>query len=359
MKIDEELECPKVDIIILNWNGWKDTIECLESINRITYTNYDIIIVDNGSENESIEMIREYCNGRVAVNSKLVPEIEGRNNKPIEILEYEREELESEGHKLDDSEKIRNNKLIIIKNEKNYGFAEGNNIAIRYALKSLNPDYLLLLNNDTVVDREFLDYAINAAMSDKKIGIVGPKIYYYDFNGRTDIINFAGGRLDMWKGRSYHIGEDEIDVGQYDKIKIVDFVEGSAFLVKKDALREIGLIDPIYFAYWEEVDFCMRAFKAGYELIYVPESKVWHKISSSVEDRFKIYYISRNRFLFLNKYSTRNQYLSFLIYFFAYQLWFLSFLYLFYKRDPRLFKCFIRGTIDGILITDNKPKHRH
>jgi len=358
MKIDEKLKYPKVDIIILNWNGWRDTIECLESVYRITYPNYEVIIVDNGSEDISLEMIREYCNGNIEIKSKLIPEINYSRKKPIEFLEYEREELELDIIKLN---KIINltNKLILIKNEKNYGFAEGNNIAIRYALGSLNPEFILLLNNDTVVDKNFLECAVTVAMSDKKIGIVGPKIYYYDFNGKSDIINFAGGKLNMSKGRSYHIGENEVDVGQYDKPKLVDFVEGSALLVKKDVLNELGLIDSTYFAYWEEVDFCMRAIRAGYCIMYVPNSKIWHKISSSVKNNLKIYYITRNRFLFLKKYSTIKQYLCFLIYFFIFQFWYLSFLYLFHNRDMKIFKCFLRGLINGLQITDNKQKSLH
>lgn len=118
---------PRVSIIILNWNGWKDTIECLESLYQITYQNYDVIVVDNGSEDESLEMIREYCQGKIKVESKFF-EYSGEN-KPIKIVEYAREEAESGGGKEKEIEGLPSNrKLVIIKNEKNYGFAGDNNI---------------------------------------------------------------------------------------------------------------------------------------------------------------------------------------------------------------------------------------
>ena len=142
---------PKVSIIILNWNGWRDTIECLESLYQITYPNYDVIIVDNGSEDGSIQKIKEYAESKIKVESKFFEY--SSENKPIKIIEYTREEAEAGGGKEKEITDLPSNKkMIIIKNEKNYGFAEGNNIAMRYALKALNPDYILLLNNDTVVD---------------------------------------------------------------------------------------------------------------------------------------------------------------------------------------------------------------
>jgi len=346
---------PRVEIIILNWNKWKDTIECLESVYNINYSNYEIIIVDNGSKNESIEMIRAYCRGKLDANLK-----EDSGNKPIEIVEYKREEAIS--YEIKNKEILNlpsNKKLIMIKNEKNYGFADGNNIAIGYALKAIDPNYILLLNNDVVVDKDFLGQLVRVAESDETIGIVGPKVYYYDFKGRKDIINFAGGKLDIWKGQSYHIGLNEADDGQYDEIRNVDYVEGSALLVKRDALKRIGFIDSIYFAYWEEVDFCMRALDAGYRLKYVPKSKIWHKVSSSVDNTTKTFYLTRNRFIFARKYSNKKQYLAFLLYFFGFQFWLLGGIYLISHKDLNTFIHFLKGILYGILLTDSKPVHHH
>jgi len=341
---------PKVAIIILNWKGWEDTLECLEFLYQITYPNYDVILIDNGSKDESIQKIKEYCAGKIKVESKFFEYHPA--TKPIKIIEYTREEAEAGGGGKE--KKIANlpsnRKLILIKNERNYGFAEGNNIGMRYALKALNPGYVLLLNNDTVVDKEFLGELVKVGESDEKIGIVGPKVYYYNFNRRRDVINFAGGKLNMWKGQPYHIGANEIDKGQHDEIKEVDYIEGSCLLVKVKVLNKIGLLDPSYFAYWEENDFCMRGYKAGYKSAYVPKSKIWHKVSSSFNNPIKIYYLTRNRFWFMKKYATKLQFLSFLLYFFGFQFWFESGIHLIYQKNIDAFSSFLKGTIRQIKL---------
>lgn len=346
----EEME-PRVSIIVLNWNGWRDTIECIESLYQIEYNNFDIIIVDNGSKDESIEKIRAYCKGNFEVKSRFFEY--NQRNKPIKIIEYTREEADAGGGREREHANLHSDRMLaIIKNRENYGFAEGNNIAIRYTLGALNPEYILLLNNDTVVDRGFLGALLEVAEIDEKIGIVGPKVYYYDYDGRTDVINFAGGKLNMWKGQSFHIGINEIDIGQYDEIKQVDYIEGSALLVKKDVLNKIGLIDSSYFAYWEENDICMRAYKAGYNSIYVPSAKMRHKISSSASGSLKKYYLTRNRFRFMKKHATKLQLISFLLYYFGYEFWLTLGVSLVYHRDVAGSVSFFKSIVDG--LTDSE-----
>lgn len=206
-----EKKNPRVSIIILNWNGWRDTIECLESLYQITYQNYDAIIVDNGSEDESLEMIREYCQGKIKVESKFFEY--SRENKPIRIVEYTREEAESGGGREKEIEGLPSNrKLVIIKNEKNYGFAEGNNIGIRYAMKVLNPDYILLLNNNVIVERNFMENLVKIAESDEKIRLVQSKLLLHE-----DLrINSTGVLRDLF-GSSQLRGVFENDNGQYDE----------------------------------------------------------------------------------------------------------------------------------------------
>ena len=201
---------PKVSIIILNWNGWKDTIECLESLYQITYPNYDVIVVDNGSKDSSVKKIKEYCHGQTKVQSKFF--IYNPNNKPIKIIEYTGEEVEAgkgKERKLENAPS--NKKLTIIKNEKNYGFAEGNNIGIRYALGK-GIDYVLLLNNDTVVDQNFLTELVRVAESEEYSGIIGPKLYFYKNKNR---IYSVGGRINFWTSEISHIGYNEVDPGHY------------------------------------------------------------------------------------------------------------------------------------------------
>jgi GT2 family glycosyltransferase len=337
---------PKVSILILNWNGWEDTIECLESLYQIIYPNYDVIVVDNGSEDESIEKIKGYCEGKIKVESKFFEY--NPSNKPIKIIEYTREEAEAGGGKEKEIVNISSNrKLIIIKNDKNYGFAEGNNIGMMYALKSLNPDYVLLLNNDTVVDKEFLTELVKIAESDEKIGIVGPTVYYYDKQNR---IQSAGMKLCWTKGRENASRSDEIVDGQFNEIVEVDYVSGCALLAKSELIEKIGYLNIDYFAYWEETDWCVRAHKAGYKVLYVPKAKIWHKRSSATKKTsgFYEYHMARNMFWFMRQHATRRQYRSFILYFFGFQFWFTSGIHLIYHKDMNAFVSFLRGVMDGI-----------
>jgi len=302
----------KVVIIILNWNGWEDTIECLESLYQITYPNYDVIVVDNGSEDESIEKIKDYVEGKIKVESKFF-EYEP-SNKPIRIIEYTREEAEAGGGKQKEIEDVPSNrKMIIIKNEKNYGFAEGNNIGMRYALKALNPDYVLLLNNDTVVDKEFLGELVKVAESDKKIGIVGPKMYYTD---RPDVLWFAGGKIN-WYLEHYQIGQNQKDTAQFDEISKVDFISGACMSIKREIVEKIGMLPKEYFLGFEDIDYCVNAIRHHYKCVYVPKSKIWHKKSASyTRGRMADYQIElgfKNRIIFRYKYLATPEFILYII----------------------------------------------
>lgn len=338
---------PKVSIIILNWNGWKDAIECLESLYQITYPNYEVIVVDNGSEDDSIQKIKEYCEGKIEVESKFFEY--PSENKPIKIIEYEREETEAEGGKQGEVGDLPSyKKLILIKNEKNYGFAEGNNVGVRYALKALNPSYVLLLNNDTVVDPDFLRELVKVAENDERIGIMGAVNYYYD---KPEKVWFCGGKINFWKGKVYNIRVNEMNKGQCDKIREVDYVAGSCFFVSKEVIEKIGMLDHEYFAYWEEADWCIRALKAGYKIINVPNAKIWHKVSSTTKkiSGFFEYYNTRNTFLFMKKNTTRIQFFSFILWFFVFNFWFMTGILLIYHKNMKALISFYKGIKDGLL----------
>lgn len=336
---------PKVSIIILNWNGWKDTIECLESVYQINYSNYDIIVVDNGSENESIDKIKEYADGKLEVISRFFNY--SRKNKPLRYFEFLPIEAEVNDGKNNEITTLPSwKKLILIRNGKNLGFSGGNNIAIEYAIKVQNPEYILLLNNDTVVDGAFLDELVNIAESDKHIGFVGPKIYNY--NGIGDIINFAGGQLIMWQGKAVHIGLNKLDRSQFNTECAVDYIEGSCLLARRHTIETIGLLDPQYFLYWEETDWCMRARNSGYRLLYAPRAKIWHKGGASSNSTPISYYFSRNRFIFTKKYAARKQYTLFLVYFFGYELWLTSIVSLLYHRNFKEWIAFLKGVYEGM-----------
>jgi GT2 family glycosyltransferase len=340
---------PRVAIIVLNWNGWRDTVECLDSLYQIQYPAYDVIVADNGSEDGSVERIREYAEGTLPAVSPLFNCTSA--NKPLCLIRYTREEAEAGGGKesrLADAPPDR--RLILIENGGNFGFPEGNNIAIRYAMKALDPEYILLLNNDTIVDPAFLDDLVKTAESDRRIGFIGPKIYYYDYHGRTDIISFAGGRIQMAKGRSFHIGDTEPDRGQYDTAAITDYVEGSCLLVRREVLSRIGLMDPAYFLYWEEMDWIFRGAREGFTAVYCPTSRIWHKVSASSCSANTIYYMTRNRFLFMRKNSSPPYMASFLLYTLGINLWATLTYYFVFQRDPKKARSLIRGTLDGLRL---------
>ena len=330
-----------VAIVILNWNGWEDTIECLESLYQIDYSNYRIVLVDNNSSNESPLKIKDYAEGKIKVESNFFEYNE--NNKPIQIKEYSKEESESITNKKD----LTGNNLILIKNDTNYGFAEGNNIGIRYALQTLNADYVLLLNNDTIVDKDFLEEMVSLGEVDENIGIIGPKIYYYN---DPDIIWCIGGKIDWKLARGLHIGTNEVDNGQYNRTEEFDYVSGSAFLVKREVIDRVGLMDKKFFLYFEETDLALRASKNGYKSVYAPEAKIWHKVSKSgggLSKPIGLYYITRNRWLFMKKWAKKSDYVLFVLYQAVGAIVFPIFLSIYYK-NRNLFRAYYSGLSDGI-----------
>ncbi len=294
---------PRVSIIILNWNGWRDTIECLESLYRITYPNYDVIVVDNGSKDESIQKIREYAEGKIQVSSKFFEY--NPKNKPIEVFDISEDDArEGRFNKPLYEKHDADRRMILIKNKNNYGFAGGNNAGIKFALSVLNPDYVLLLNNDTVVDKRFLDELVKVAESDEKIGIVGPKILYYN---NPKIINSAGGRVNWKLGLGENIGIGEVDKGQHNEVRDVDYAHGAGMLIKTEIFHKIGLLNENFFILLEDTDFCIRAKQANYKVLYYPYTRIYHKEGASRGEKsaISLYYQNRNRILFSRKYSKK------------------------------------------------------
>ena len=245
---------------------------------------------------------------------------------------------------------IHENSLLFLKNDENYGFAGGNNIAIEFAMEKINPDYVLLLNNDTVVDKRFLNELIDAAEKEAKIGFIGPKIYFYTPDEISNIVNFAGGELNRITFQPHPIGVDELDDGGFDLERKVDYVEGSCLLVKNDLIGEVGVFDPEYFTYWEEIDWCFRGHKAGYDSVYAPKAIIWHKGRASDLSANSIYYMIKNRFLFIKKNAQTVQILSSTLYYFGYYFWIIFFSVALIHRDENKRRSFLKGTYDGLKI---------
>ena len=267
---------PKVKIIILNWNGWEDTIECIESLYQINYPNFDVLLVDNDSHDESITKIHEYLEGKLSIESKFLEY--NPDNKPIKYLEYS----EDRYNDLDTSETVEAQNLYILKNNENYGFAEGNNIAIKIALRS-NPDYIMLLNNDTVVEHDFLNKLVDVAEKDEKIGVVGPVIYYYDYEGRTDVPSNICGIVNIKKYPGYY---DMVDIDPTVKPENIecDWVSGAAMMIKTREVPIKYLNNQLFFGN-EDIDLCINLKELGYKIVYVHTSRIWHKEGVSRKKR--------------------------------------------------------------------------
>lgn len=256
---------PLVYIILVNYNGYKDTIECVNSLKKISYKNYKIVVVDNASSDNSVEILME--------------------------------ELSN---------------CMIIESKKNIGFAGGNNLGIKYALNH-NADYIMLLNNDTIVESQFLNDMINSFNVNNKIGIVGCKIMYYP---EKNIIWYGGGYIDWFKFIGAHYGMRQIDKGQCNNKKEIDFVTGCCMLVKREVFEKVDLLSEDYFMYFEDVDFCVKVKNAGFMIWYNPEAVIYHKVglsSGGEESSFSIEWCTRNRLLFMNKYKNNVSKFNFML----------------------------------------------
>jgi GT2 family glycosyltransferase len=244
-------------------------VQCLESILSMDYPAHSLILVDNGSDDDSASGIRDWVDGRPRLRERFT----------------------------------------LVETGENLGFAGGCNVGIRLALEG-GADYVLLLNNDTVVDAGFLTELVREAGSDPSTGLVGPKILYFDDPHR---IWAAGGKIDWWLGRSRHLHRNEIDRGQADRAVQVDYLPGCAILAKRRLIEKVGMLDESLFFYWEDADWCMRAREQGWRIRYAPSSRIWHKVkaTSSHYGEISSYNFARNRIVFMKRYASPMQRLCF------------------------------------------------
>lgn len=250
------MSSPKVSIVILNWNGKKDTMLCLNSLSKLRYDNFETIVVDNGSTDGSVESLHKQPG------------------------------------------------ITFIENKKNIGFAAGNNVGIRTAL-SKNTDYVLLLNNDTVCDPDFLTHMVKTAESSIQTGIVCPKIYYFD---QTDRIWSVGGKNIF---RTVILGDPtkgkKDTAGRYQEDREIDYAWSCAMLIKRALLERIGLLDEDYFVSMEDIDYCKRAKDRGFSIYLSARAKVWHRVSSSTGGEgytpIMRYYYGKGMALFMRKHA--------------------------------------------------------
>jgi GT2 family glycosyltransferase len=254
---------PLVWIIIVNWNGRDVTFDCLESLRAVTYGNRKILVVDNGSMDDSVPAIQ-----------KEYPEVE------------------------------------VLPLPENRRFAGGNNAGLTHGLAH-GGELFLLLNNDTTVHPGFLEPLVDCLSSDPSAGIVVPKIFYYSDPAR---IWYAGGRISFWTGTIRHHGIRELDDGRYAARTATDYATGCCLLVRKDFVARAGLLDESYHMYTEDADWSVRGRRLGYSIVFEPRSMVWHKLSVSAGGHLS-WYKMKNKFLsnfrFFSRYAAWYQWCVF------------------------------------------------
>ena len=246
---------PKVGAIIVTYNRRDDVIECIDSLLKSTYPELTVYVIDNSSEDGTSEAI-----------SGQYPQV------------------------------------VLIESNKNLGFSEGNNVVLARALQD-GMDAVFLLNDDAVVKDDAIQTLVDVLYQYDEIGVVSPKISLYS---DPEVIWSAGGVIEPDNGIATQRHYGETDCGQADSASIVDYAVGCAMLIKSDIVRTVGGIDPRYFMYYEEADWCRRIRDAGYLILYVPKSQVLHKVSLQSNGRNNApYYMSRNRLLYLRSGGVR------------------------------------------------------
>ncbi len=248
------MSSPLVYVVILTWNHLEDTLACLETVQHLTYPRYRLLVVDNAS-----------TDGTPATISARFPEAE------------------------------------VIVNMANLGFAAGNNVGLRRALEA-GADYALLLNNDALVAPDMLDELVAAALADDRAGLLSPKIYYVD---PADRLLYAGARQQPLTLAAVHTHRGERDTVGPPTPQAVDYIFGCGMLIRRAVLEEVGLLDPGYFLYYEDLDFCRRVRAAGYRLLYVPRARLWHGGASSTREQrpMRFYYRAKSRGRFLRQHT--------------------------------------------------------
>jgi hypothetical protein len=192
----------------------------------------------------------------------------------------------------------------MIANKQNLGFAAGCNVGMEQALKEPGRDYILLVNNDTVVDTSLLAELVQEADRSPKVAICSPKIYYHD---PSDLLWWAGGSYSLWTGMAVHTGRQREDKGQYDNARDLDWATGCVMLLSIKALHEVGLFDAKIFANSEDVDLSLRVREAGYLIRYVPTARVWHRegvdLRKNVGEQLRFFMFMRNMLWVLHKHA--------------------------------------------------------
>jgi len=312
---------PKVYVILLNWNGWRDTVECMESVFRQDYARYQVVVCDNDSKDQSLQHLRDWAQGRSPVQvdeQHPLRRLSWPNvAKPVEFVELSRQQAEAP------RQSPLTQPLILIQTGANLGFAGGNNVGMRFALAQGDADYVWILNNDTVVEADALQAMVNrceSAPPDQPMTCGSLVCFYSDpqviqamggsaFNTRTGIASMTLGRF---RRRDESIDHAAIE-------KTMAYVTGCTWLLPIRFLQDVGLMEEGYFLYYEEIDWVMRAGQR-FGMGYAPDSIVYHKEGSSIGSKtmnrapslFAEFYMTRSKLLFMRRFFPGNVWVVYL-----------------------------------------------
>ena len=286
----EYLSVSRVYIVIVNWNGWNDTLECLESLLLLEYPDFRIVVCDNGSQDESVSRLHEW----------------GDRKFGSDIARWQFLSRESAENGAGSS----NSRFTLISNGANFGFGGGTNVGLRYAMACGDADYCWLLNNDTVVDPLALTKMVERM--NKKPGACMCGSTLREFDNRSKIQALGGAIYYKWLGVAWHIGRTIIGDNLPDSAVIekkMDYIVGASLLVRSTYLRDVGFMAEDYFLYFEEIDWVYRGL-GRYDLAYAQDSIVYHKVGASIGTATNVtqksylcdYYTLRNRLLFTRRY---------------------------------------------------------
>ncbi len=271
---------PKVTIIILNWNGIADTLALLMDLELVKYDNFSVLIVDNASRDDSLGQLARFMEAR-----------RGRGKFALALLPL----------------------------SKNSGFAQGNNKGLLQASRA-KPDYYLLLNNDTLVSPDFLTKLVNAAERGQQFAAVAPTIYRATTEGQKSTeLWYAGAWINFKAGGAHHKTHKPLS----DETTNQPFLSGCCLLIKAKVQKDVSpLFDPLFFAYAEDLDLCLRLQKSGWQLGYVPDAEIWHKLAASSggpKSSNFWYYNIRNNWLIMMRYAMWYEWPVFILYFLFYK----------------------------------------
>lgn len=289
---------PQVYIIILNWNGWRDTVECLESILKSDYPNYCTVVIDNGSQDDSIQRIQAWARGDLIVESPYIGStVDG---KPVNIVLYDRTIAETGG--IAETEQYlaslpAEKKIVLIQTGENLGFAGGCNVGIRYAI-AVGAEYLWLLNNDTVIERTALAHMVEFMENRPDYQGVTGQIRFYDSPSR---VWNCGGKLTWYGTRGYYYSDNLVTEVPQLGFKQISFITGCAALFRTSLFKKTGLLTDRFFFGEEDFELSQRLKRVKYKLACVNSAIVYHKVGRSIKKASEgkimghvyIYYLNR------------------------------------------------------------------